>query len=301
MIHNSPSIGLTKYGTGNKVPSNQGLFGGYPGPASFHEIAQETNIYDVIASGSPLPYTVEAVPQLLEIKGEYYTGHTTSAERALKTGDLWAGSSHGGGAGLGDPLERDPRLIAKDIENKVATLEVAQKVYAVAINPKTSKIDYEKTEILRAERRKQRLEQGIPGIEYLKQLVRVREERQLPQSALDFLDETRNFCPAFEKELAREKEKVEKGLKPVGKVKARQKLFSLTPYVDIVVDDKGRKLAVCSQCGFAYCEKNDNFKLYCLIYEREPVLFSPRKAGLRQRMVCIPRILLPILCFTNRG
>lgn len=277
MIHGSPSIGLTKYGTGNKVPSNQGLFGGYPGAASYFELMRGTNIYEAIQHGSPLPFAPEEVSQLLEIRGEHYTGHTSCVERNLKSGDIWISPSHGGGAGLGDPIERDPALIVKDIEDKLATLEVAQKVYAVAINPETLEVDYGQTEKLRAERRKERFEQGIPGIKYLDQLIKARENKQLSSLILDFLDETERFCPAFGKELAREKEMVAHGLKSVGEVKVSQKLLSLTPYVDIVEDNKGHKLAICSQCGFVYCEANDNFKLYCLIYDRDPSYFYPGK------------------------
>lgn len=269
MIHNSPAIGLTKYGTGNKVPSNQGLFGGYPGPASFFDRIEDTNIYDVIAKGGPIPFSADEVPKLLKIKGEYYTGHTSGIESTLKSGDIWNSTSHGGGAGLGDPIERDPALIVQDIENKVATLEVAQKVYAVAIDPQTLEVDHKKTEQLRAERRKERLAQGIPGITYLKQLVKKRENKELPDFILNFLEETKRFCPAFEKELVKEKETVAKGLKSAGGVKVREKILALTPYVDIVVDDKGRKIVICSQCGHAYCEANDNFKYYCLIYDRD--------------------------------
>jgi N-methylhydantoinase B/oxoprolinase/acetone carboxylase alpha subunit len=273
------SIGLTKYGTGNKLPSNQGLFGGYPGAASFFDLMTDTNIYEAIAHGDPLPFTSEEVAHLLEIRGENYTGRTSCTERTLKSGDIWNSTAHGGGAGLGDPIERDPALIVKDIENKEATLEVARKIYAAAIDPETLEVDYEKTEQLRAARREERLAKGIPGMKYLEQLVNARENKELPQFILDFLEETKGFCSAFEKELAKEREILASGRKSVGHVKVREKLYGLTPYVDIVTDEKGRKLAICSHCGHAYCEANDNFKLHCLIYENQPSHFHPGKLG----------------------
>lgn len=195
----------------------------------------------------------------------------TSGDRILKTGDIMHSTTCGGGGGLGDPIERDPMLIVRDIENMVATLEIAQKVYAVAIRPETIEIDYEETEKLRGKRRKERLEQGLQGIKYLEKLIQAREK--LPQFILDFFNEIKNFCPSFRDELSKEKEIVAKGLKPLGEVKIAEKIFSLTPYVDIVLDKKGRKLAVCSKCGFVYCEANENFKLHCLIYERDPSNF----------------------------
>jgi N-methylhydantoinase B len=275
MIYNSNNITINHQGVGKRIPSNQGLFGGYPGSSSFFDWMVDTNISEVIANETAIPTAGKRLTDFL--KGDYRTGPVcmTSGSRKLRTGDITHSSTNGGGGGLGDPLERDPGLIVKDIVNKVVTLEVAQKVYAVAIHPETLEIDYGTTEKLRAERRKERLKQGVPGINYLKQLVKVREERRLPENPLGLLDETRNFCPSFEKELAIEKEIGAKGLKPLGKVKIHEKLFSLTPYVDIVIDEKGRKLSICSQCGFAYCEAHDNFKLYCLIYERDPSDFHP--------------------------
>ena len=33
----------------------------------------------------------------------------------------------------------------------------------------------------------------------------------------------------------------------------------------------GGKVAVCTQCGHTYCDAKENFKLHCLIYDRDPV------------------------------
>jgi N-methylhydantoinase B/oxoprolinase/acetone carboxylase alpha subunit len=271
MIYNSPSMTINHIGTGKRIPENQGLFGGYPGCSSFFDWMVDTNILALIENQCEIPYGGKDLFNFL--KGEYITGGVcvTSGDRILKTGDIMHTTTCGGGGGLGDPIDRDPVLVVKDIENKVATLEVSEKIYAVAINPETLVIDYGKTDKLRTERRKERLAQGVPGIEYLEQLVRARG--RLPQFILDFLEETKTFCPAFLNELAREEEIITKGLKSVGKVKLRENLFSLTPYVDIAVDEKGRRLAICSQCGFVYCEAIENFKLYCLIYERDPSYF----------------------------
>jgi N-methylhydantoinase B len=275
MIYGSSDISINHPAAGKRIPGNQGLFGGYPGCSSFLDWMVDTNIAEVIENKAPIPSAGQSLTDTL--KGDFRTGPVcmTSGSRKLKTGDIVHTTTNGGGGGLGDPIERDPALIVKDIINKVATPEVAQKIYAVAINPETLEIDYEKTERLRAERRRERLEQGIPGIKYLEKMVEAREKKKLSEIASGLIDETRDFCPAFEQEIAREKEIVTRGLKPVGEGGIREKLFSLTPYVDIAVDNKGRKFAICSQCGFVYCQAYDNFKLYCLIHEREPSYFHP--------------------------
>lgn len=273
MIHGSDSTSLIHYGCGRKVATQQALFGGYPGSSSYFDWMLDTNIYEVIDLQSPIPYEVEQVSQFL--KGEYIPSPPTVAARELKSGDMWVASSHGGGAGLGDPIEREPALIIKDIENRIASLKVAQKVYCVAINPETLEVDYKETKKLREERQRERLERGEPGIKYLERIVDARKEKRLPKVVIDFFNETEKFCPTFKMEFDKEKEITEKGLKYVGKANILEKLLSLTPYVDIVIDEKGRRLAVCSKCGFVYCEANNNFKLYCLVYEREPSDFWP--------------------------
>jgi hypothetical protein len=275
MVHKSPSFTLTKYGSGGKIPSNQGLFGGYPGPATFFEWMTRSDFEEVVKA---LPEMVEGQVELSRLSSEEYLfGHmtTSSGDRVLTQGDMWHSTTHSGASGLGDPLERDPELIVQDVLNRMVSLDVAQRAYAVAIDPETLEIDHEQTQKLREERKRERLEQGIPGIEYLRELVKLREERRLSKPALELLDETKDFCPGFVKELDREKEIADKGLRPGGKISVGETLFALTSYVDIVLDDEGRKMAVCSHCGFAYCEADDNFKYYCLIYDRDPADLYP--------------------------
>ena len=52
-------------------------------------------------------------------------------------------------------------------------------------------------------------------------------------------------------------------------------LRKLTPYVDLAEDVKGKKVLVCSKCGFVYCRVEENFKLFSLIFERDPREIHP--------------------------
>ena len=92
-----------------------------------------------------------------------------------------------------------------------------------------------------------------------------------------FFDELDRFSEGFKKELAFE-EQFASG--PDWKIENKgvtTKLFTLTPYVDVVENAGGDKLAVCSECGQVLCRASENFKLYCLIYDRDPaeVYFVP--------------------------
>ena len=55
-----------------------------------------------------------------------------------------------GGAGVGDPVGRDPEAVRDDVKNELVTLEAARDVYKVVLDPTTFEIDEDKTSELRA-------------------------------------------------------------------------------------------------------------------------------------------------------
>jgi N-methylhydantoinase B len=61
--------------------------------------------------------------------------------------------TQGGGAGYGDPLERDPELVAEDARNGYVSPERAQTDYDVAIDPSTGEVDHGATTRLRGAER----------------------------------------------------------------------------------------------------------------------------------------------------
>jgi N-methylhydantoinase B len=56
-----------------------------------------------------------------------------------------------GGAGVGPPGMRDPVAVQEDVRNGFVTLEAAEKIYRVALDPETLAIDEAKTARLRDE------------------------------------------------------------------------------------------------------------------------------------------------------
>ena len=67
----------------------------------------------------------------------------------LKPGDVIVKHT-GGGAGVGNPTERDPREVRWDVLNEYVTVEKARETYKVAIDPVTLQIDEDQTRKLRA-------------------------------------------------------------------------------------------------------------------------------------------------------
>lgn len=71
-------------------------------------------------------------------------------------------SEANGGAGFGDPLERDPEKLRWDAREEYISLDTARNVYGVVLDtePELYKVDYEATEKLRDELRKKRKDKG---------------------------------------------------------------------------------------------------------------------------------------------
>ena len=66
----------------------------------------------------------------------------------MKPGDVVTIDAPGGG-GYGNPLERDPEMVASDVMEGYVSLESARTDYGVAINPETYEVDEKETKKLR--------------------------------------------------------------------------------------------------------------------------------------------------------
>jgi N-methylhydantoinase B len=66
----------------------------------------------------------------------------------VKEGDILIKHSSGGG-GVGNPAERDPEMVRKDVRNGLVSFEVARDVYKVVVKPKTFQVDEAATKKLR--------------------------------------------------------------------------------------------------------------------------------------------------------
>lgn len=82
-------------------------------------------------------------------RGDQVTPARTHRMVQVKTGEI-LGKVSGGGGGVGDPLERDPRAVLEDVIDEMTTIPYARDVYGVAIldgDPPT--LDLAETERLR--------------------------------------------------------------------------------------------------------------------------------------------------------
>jgi len=81
----------------------------------------------------------------------------------IRGGDVFRHEVAGAG-GYGDPLERDPEAVARDVRNEVVSLDAARADYGVVLDPATFAVDAAATARLRGELRAARGDEPLPAV-----------------------------------------------------------------------------------------------------------------------------------------
>lgn len=112
------AMGLVLFGKGTRAPMSLGLFGGYPGCNVGYSTFRGANVDELPAS-------------LDELRGrereDRFWGHIE-----LEPGDVQYVRFMGGG-GYGDPIDREPALVADDVSRGLVTEAPAREVYGVVV------------------------------------------------------------------------------------------------------------------------------------------------------------------------
>lgn len=111
---------------GVQMPSNTGIFGGYPGSRNQVFIKHSTDWKEKIANGS-LP------GELGELTGDLEQLEAKPKFLSINSDDVLLYRWSGGG-GYGDPLDRDPQAVSMDVKKKLVSTDAAKLIYGVAIN-----------------------------------------------------------------------------------------------------------------------------------------------------------------------
>jgi N-methylhydantoinase B len=156
MIHDAPEerIRCVPFGIAGLRNSGQGLFGGYPGAPSTMVLAKDTNVQELFTRKMP-------PVDLATIGGE--SASVPYREWELHPNDVLSFCSSSGG-GYGDPLDRDPTWVARDVFERVLSTEAARDIYGVITDGTNT--DVEASEALRARLRRERMddpERGSPS------------------------------------------------------------------------------------------------------------------------------------------
>jgi N-methylhydantoinase B len=110
---------------GVSSPSALGLAGGYPAVLNHLAIKRKSNIAELFRKG--------IVPaELSEIQGEKVELPPPFTYTRLRKGDVFE-CAGGGGGGYGDPIERAPESVLRDVTNGVVSRESARLHYGVVV------------------------------------------------------------------------------------------------------------------------------------------------------------------------
>jgi N-methylhydantoinase B len=126
-----------------------GLFGGFPSPTAHYTVVNGTNVLELLAAG-----TVPGDLDELEMQSRTNLRGKSNGT-VLLPGDVVETTVSGGG-GYGDPLDRDPGLVATDVQLGYVSSEVAAQIYGVALDPSTGQVDADATEAWRTRLRDER-------------------------------------------------------------------------------------------------------------------------------------------------
>jgi len=208
LVHNTDRLTIATSEHSSRVFDNAGMCGGYPAPTAHpHYAARNTNIKQLIEEEKPLPHSIGNDPNKTDLE-KYVEGDLEYVEgpyidQPFESGDLFAHTYNGGG-GYGDPIERDPLEIARDVENGYVTLELASETHAVVLNyeegTNTCNVDMEATEKRRDEVKKLRLNKAIPVKDWIESERERVIEKDFAPEVLSMYKDTLNISQKFAKE-----------------------------------------------------------------------------------------------------
>lgn len=142
-------IGLVVASAGKGVSQNGGLAGGYPGNTAVGVVARNAGIHEGFARGE-VPLDLASLPGEHDLQPCY-------GETYIAPGDLLYMNWQSGG-GYGDPLLREPHLVAHDLAEGKITADGAERSYGVVL--RDGEVDTTATEELRGRMREDRRERS---------------------------------------------------------------------------------------------------------------------------------------------
>lgn len=109
-----------------------GLWGGYPGATGYRHNVRETNMSEIVAETGPYP-TFDGDPENSEMERlvdgrRDFDQRTLTLPEKMEEGDLYL-SVYRGGAGLGDPLERELEDVQADLDGGYVLPRLAHTIY----------------------------------------------------------------------------------------------------------------------------------------------------------------------------
>ena len=180
-VRETEMFGFMTGQVGSKFPSAYGLFGGYGCPAYPLGKIKGINIFEVIKT-DPDKLKLDMVEMMNEQSiegGDYIMQDAGLNFEPCEEGEIYM-ICQGTGGGYGDVLERDPKLVLKDVAENLLSPQLATEIYAVVFDAKTLAIDAAATDKARQAQRDARKARGRPFDEFCADWVKDGSAADLP-------------------------------------------------------------------------------------------------------------------------
>ncbi len=144
-------VHLVVSATGKALPQATGLSGGYPAGTQYDVLLRDTNARQMLAAGR-IPGDLDDLQGTAEVLQQHLETHLNDA-------DVYFTHWQGGG-GYGDPLLRNPILVARDVVRQKVSRRAAIEVYGVAL-AENGTVDVSATEAARKALREKRAAEAV--------------------------------------------------------------------------------------------------------------------------------------------
>lgn len=184
MLYQSPMFAFAVTSAGGRFPVHNGLFGGYANPCfPLTRLEPEGGLEAMLAKlgegAKDVPFDAVELVRSKPIAGNYEVTVPGRPADLVAQGEVWI-QRVGGGAGYGDPLERDPADVERDLRQGLISGTVAERVYHAVYDPESLSVDAEATERARAGARAERIERGRPYDEFIAEWRREAPPEDVP-------------------------------------------------------------------------------------------------------------------------
>ena len=187
---------------------HSGVFGGYPAAAGYRHTMRATNLPEVFANRAPYPIddhepSDSAMRRLLDGEETLDKRGTTMLEK-FNRHDLFLYTIKGG-PGLGDPIERLPDDIQRDLDDGIVTQEFAERLYGAALSESGGRlvVDVAATGARRAEIREKRADRAVPAREWIERERERIRDRDVSDPVAEMYRSSFELSPAWAAEYRR--------------------------------------------------------------------------------------------------
>jgi N-methylhydantoinase B/acetone carboxylase alpha subunit len=167
MCWKTPFYELQNINGGKAFPA-AGIFGGYPCSAGYRRNLHQTNILELAKAQRPYPVLdgdpgESEILRLVKAKRIDSDKLATTLPGPFEEGDLYL-SVLNGGTGVGDPIEREPDLVEKDLNGDYLLPGYAESIYGAVIGKENGRyrVYRKETDAKRREIKKRRQREAVP-------------------------------------------------------------------------------------------------------------------------------------------